>query len=635
MRVDLLARINTKIDSLERPSSFSAPVFTSPPPPSSAPLPLGDIGNGRITPDHGKTPKRTSSTSSKSKLPTSPVRLFRRVRAGSKSQAQTQQELPIPQKRGRGRSNTTTSTTSSTAPSASSHSNQSNSKSRPPSRTTLNRSSLDVDYLNRASAQAAASLRQALAEIEVRYEIAWECAELLVELGSAPMADGGKVGESMSAPGGLDTQGKARSPLLGSRTSIVREGSRTSLVVEKSDSAPALSIHLAEDPTSRSHPGTVHSRTTTTATASTDETMRPPIPISHRHSSGRNDLSARQLVLLRDMLNYSATSGDLDAVGVVNRGWKWGAGESTVTLPSTEESHGGGDGEEIGGVERRRSTKGKEMALKKVRSREVSGEKLHSRGRIGLGALRDVLRGFKKQQQHGKEKERRKVHGLPTPSQSSVEVSSPPLPLSARSPPLASSDNVAIPPRIPPQQLLPHRASPRRPSLANIFRFSKRGESSTSVGDQSSRSASHNNSENRRSRDLDAPSSDEPEEDWDHLDSSTDDVLLGPPLSGKGDMMGTVRASTQGRSPYLHAHAGSSNIFGERERLSAVLEASPSGGGGGNAGLGIGIGSVGSEAMTMTPENIAPLLDSAKEVRVRLTECLREMGGLLDGGDAS
>jgi hypothetical protein len=70
-------------------------------------------------------------------------------------------------------------------------------------------------------------------------------------------------------------------------------GRRTSLVVDKSDSAPALSIqHVEEAPLS--HAGTERSRTTTTAITSTDETMRPPFPITHRHSSGHNDLCVRQ-----------------------------------------------------------------------------------------------------------------------------------------------------------------------------------------------------------------------------------------------------------------------------------------------------------------------------------------------------
>jgi hypothetical protein len=34
--------------------------------------------------------------------------------------------------------------------------------------------------------------------------------------------------------------------------------------------------------------------------------------------------------------------------------------------------------------------------------------------------------------------------------------------------------------------------------------------------------------------------------------------------------------------------------------------------------------------LSMTPENIKPLLDNAKEVHLRLNECIREVRALLD-----
>ncbi|KAG8215720.1 hypothetical protein J3R82DRAFT_7612 [Butyriboletus roseoflavus] len=104
----------------------------------------------------------------------------------------------------------------------------------------------------------------------------------------------------------------------------------------------------------------------------TTSTPGPPIA-SWGASAGRHDLSQRQLVLLRDMLN----NGELPPDDVplleenVNRNWRWGdAMNSTVTLPSEESGSRGADHVE-------------------------SGKKKRRGGRMGLTGLRDMLRILK------------------------------------------------------------------------------------------------------------------------------------------------------------------------------------------------------------------------------------------------
>ena len=74
----------------------------------------------------------------------------------------------------------------------------------------------------------------------------------------------------------------------------------------------------------------------------------PPAPVSQPNAStGRNDLSQRQLWHLRDMLNKSDSSPTMlanlqipEEGTAVNRTWRWGeATSSTITLPSEESGH--------------------------------------------------------------------------------------------------------------------------------------------------------------------------------------------------------------------------------------------------------------------------------------------------------
>jgi hypothetical protein len=100
-------------------------------------------------------------------------------------------------------------------------------------------------------------------------------------------------------------------------------------------------------------------------------------PAEWRASTGRNDLSQRQLWLLRDMLNKSDSSPTMLAnlqipeEGIaVNRSWRWGeATSSTITLPSEESG------------------------------RNSSPAKKRRYSRLGMSGLRDMLRSLTRGQQ--------------------------------------------------------------------------------------------------------------------------------------------------------------------------------------------------------------------------------------------
>ncbi|KAG1824109.1 hypothetical protein EV424DRAFT_1396104 [Suillus variegatus] len=387
--------------------------------------------------------------------------------------------------------------------------------------------------------------------------------------------------------------------------------------------------------------------------------------LSWRSSSGRHDLTQRQLVLLRDILN--STDGALPDDALVpeetdvNRQWRWGdAMSSTVTLPSEESVQTSQDGK----------------------------KRRHSR--MGMSGLRDMLRSLK-----------RSYSSQPPPplpasttslstqssmgSQSQHHYSHAHLP---RSHPQRSSKTSTGPesahytgdaPNSPYNgQSLKYKASPRRPSLASIFRLGQKNKN-VSSGAESSLDSVHG------SRCASRGSATTEEEDWDQIDFVTD-------LDGAARALGIDGSSTikgkKGRSPYLNHSHEMRPISPKREacssqtslkcelsprsirpmrstRLSNVEEVvddrhvrsksnaqhrvsrprtSPSRPPSRNYKLAIS-GSVRSAPpqppdgdssllsefkLSMTPENIKPLLDNAKEVHLRLNECIREVRALLD-----
>ncbi|KAI0033020.1 hypothetical protein K488DRAFT_70197 [Vararia minispora EC-137] len=464
--------------------------------------------------------------------------------------------------------------------------------------------------------------------IDSKYKMSWECAELLVELGSG---------------------------------------------------APS-STSATPPPSAVPEPRKNRERAVTLAG---DESQPSPLPAGNtqlgwRASTGRNDLSARQLNLLKEMLNKDTTAaGHIpeEATMIVNRNWRWGdAMSSTVTLPSEESSA---------------QSSGNASPTKKRRS-----------SRIGMRGLRDMLKSIAL---GGSSSSRfavstasasvstdssLNVHGLPVQSTSSASSSRRANKSSTGPDSITSSHRATSPPH---SQGFAHK-SPRRPSIASIFRFAQKNKASPTLELSSLPSTSPSTGSGS-------------EEDWDRIE---DFDAAASALGLNKDGTATIRGR-KSRSPYgQHAQAQPSTpkraqssrsslslrnttidsqvslppapslpivpasalpphtlAFTRQTRLSNVEEAAEhSGAENAHAthvahkrlskarksqsphrppSRGTGTGSRRSllasasvrsalpptTRLAMTPENIRPLLESAREVHGRCTACIDEMRALL------
>lgn len=510
--------------------------------------------------------------------------------------------------------------------------------------------------------QVAATLRA----INIKYKISWECAVLLIELG------GGAPSASSPQPSGPSSNLSATPASMQAELDRRKNRERAITLSGEESKSPPVGI---------------------VSGAMTSPPTSGPPNASWRASTGRHDLSQRQLVLLRDMLN----SGELPPDDVplleenVNRNWRWGDGmNSTVTLPSEESGPRGADQVE--------NTK------KKRRS-----------GRMGLTGLRDMLRMLKRS--HSEQATTSPIPALPgVPSTASLSTDSSHYsyhyphghltvgdgqrtaktstgPESVRSP----KDTPANSPYSEP--VLNHKSSPRRPSLASIFRIGHKSKStaSSSVGESSQDSRSDVRSASRGSNMTGE------EEDWDRIEPAIDLDSAARALGIEG--IATIKGRKSKMSPFLSEHPSGhpsgptlrrpvtphrghdatqalrleveasprsirpmrstrlSNVEevedSERERERSVPSDTkaknrvslhrtsphrpPSRGGGlmpGNSRTGSVRSAPPQPAddphalpeikLSMTPENIKPLLESAKEVHVRCYECIRELRALVD-----
>jgi hypothetical protein len=107
--------------------------------------------------------------------------------------------------------------------------------------------------------------------LDHKYKVSWECAELLIELGGGPPAPPSQPNSST-----LPSSQQLMHP--GDSISSRRSRERA-ITLAGDESAPPLSMSIAGPSSTTSPPG------------------------EWRGSTGRNDLSQRQLWLLRDMLN--------------------------------------------------------------------------------------------------------------------------------------------------------------------------------------------------------------------------------------------------------------------------------------------------------------------------------------------
>ncbi|KAH9884489.1 hypothetical protein C8Q73DRAFT_770579 [Cubamyces lactineus] len=378
------------------------------------------------------------------------------------------------------------------------------SNTNPAANSGLNRNQLNTAFLN----------------IEAKYRLSWECAELLIDLGGG--------GTPNQAPTSAPPSSSQSAPAV--PTSVDGRKSRERAITLAGDE---------QKPVITPAPPSVTS---------------PPLaspPSQWRASTGRHDLSQRQLLLLREMLNNPDPNATLSfepniPEEDINRNWRWGdAMNSTVTLPSEES----GGGHQYGTV--------------------PSPSKKRRTSRLGMRGLRDMLKSLKKSYS---EQGQSPVLPRVPPSTSSISASTDSslnLPRDSRPPSVAqrrraktstgpesiSSRRGEIHPNSPygTTPSLPHKSSPRRPSLASIFRLGQKTKTATagagqSVDDLSSNAAGPSSSGSGHASGTSL--GEELDEDWDRVESVSDLDHAARSLGLSSDGTATVRGK-KGKSPYL------------------------------------------------------------------------------------
>jgi len=311
--------------------------------------------------------------------------------------------------------------------------------------------------------------------LDHKYKISWECAELLIELGGGPPAPAPVLQPNTSSLA-YPQQSMHPGDSINGRKSRER-----AITLAGDESAPPLSVAFSS-PSVSSPPG------------------------EWRASTGRNDLSQRQLWLLRDMLNKSDSSPTMLAnlqipeEGTVNRSWRWGeATSSTITLPSEE------------------------------CARNSSPAKKRRYSRIGMSGLRDMLRSLMR----GHEPTQPPLPFRP-PSSASTSASSTyddhSIHENSQHRPTESStgpEDIAHIRASSPFSTAPALTlkSPRRPSIASIFRFAQKGKPSppgrsVSRPRDASNPTLHSYSSGSDLGNRSGAADDD--EDWDHIDSAED-----------------------------------------------------------------------------------------------------------------
>lgn len=375
-------------------------------------------------------------------------------------------------------------------------------------------------------------LASAFYTLNSKYRITWECAELLMELagGTQPSTASGPT-SSASAP---VVPGVGATGLKSRERAITLAGDESKPPTPTPGSAPSSNQH--------------------------GPPLASPTNMAWRASTGRHDLSQRQLVLLKEMLNNADSSfvGD-DVIAeearasstMVNRDWKWGdAMNSTVTLPSEETS----------------ASASASVAAKKRRS-----------SRLGMTGLRDLLRSLKRGHT-----ESIIPPPLPIPS-STLSLSTeesldsrdghryphPHIPSHGRRRAKTSTDPDSMRSAKDVRATSPYghtslvaKSSPRRPSLASIFRLGQKHKNAVPNANALSSTASSssmsvdNSVESGASGRISRQATSEgvgEEEDWDRLDSAEDldDVAKALGIPAGSEASSTVRG--RGRSPYFQA----------------------------------------------------------------------------------
>ena len=394
---------------------------------------------------------------------------------------------------------------------------------KPSSRSRANTAPTNGPSLSRSQ------LNTAFLNIEAKYRLSWECAELLIDLG------GGAPAQPHTSPPPSSTHSVPSAP------SVPIDGRKSrerAITLGGDEPKPSIS----PSPQSAVSPP-----------------LASPPPSQWRASTGRHDLSHRQLLLLREMLNNSDPSSTMSMhpdipEEEINRNWRWGdAMNSTVTLPSEESGVAPGT--------------------------QRSPSKKRRAGRLGMRHIRDMLRSLKKQSSQSSQQQPVVLPHVPasTSSVSASTDSSLHLPRESSRPQSALSrrrgktssgpESVASRRDIHPNSpygttpaVSSHKSSPRRPSLASIFRIGQKAKPSAlgpGTGAPSMDELSSATTTSRSGTSL----GDGVGEDWDHVESVSDLDHAARVFGLSPDGTATVRGK-KGRSPYLFGQRGGGDADG-------------------------------------------------------------------------
>ncbi|KAL4246133.1 hypothetical protein ABKN59_008972 [Abortiporus biennis] len=410
--------------------------------------------------------------------------------------------------------------------------------------------------------------------IESKYRLSWECAELLIELGGGPPATSNPSSPPISSPNHSMSPTSTHSQPQGAGVTGPPPSRERAITLAGDEPKPHNPIPSGLSTSHSTGGSALHS----------PPLASPPNPSQWRASTGRHDLSQRQLHLLREMLNnthdWSSTSyahtialGHHISEEEVNRSWRWGdAMSSTITLPPSEESSNANSHSNSGS-----GAAGRTSPMKKRRSR------------LGMRGLRDMLKSLKKT--YSENHHNHRPSNLPLPPSRTPEPS--PLPAMSSASVSASTESSLNLPR--PHSViqrrraktstgpesskslrdgrhpnspygtssLQHKSSPRRPSLASIFRLGQKSKptpSSSSNASPASGPELELSAEDmqRLASGSSTNSHGVDEEEWDRVDSISDlDQELANRVHGLhfGEGSATVRGK-KGRSPYLQQTGG-------------------------------------------------------------------------------
>lgn len=506
--------------------------------------------------------------------------------------------------------------------------------------------------------------------IDAKYAIAWECADLLIELGTGqatdPVATAAPSQNSSSQGTGVARSGSWRG-----------KNRERAVTLAGDEGKPDLPTAVVNGPPPKS-PGN----------------DKPPPNVSWRASTGRHDLGHRQLYLLKEMLSNTdsgMTGAHLDISPELCR-LKEGL-ESNLTLPTDESAASG----------------------------PLSPSKVKKSSKLGMIGIRDMLRSLKRKTTQAMQQPEANL-----PAQSSTTLNTtesgtnvngrkydnhpynyntvaaiPVAPSRRKSETSAALQmHMADPSFSSEAMMVSHKSSPRRPSLASLFRIGQKhrsGGTGFSVSDSKEHSrvrpgTTESESANRSGEISSRSSMDD--SDWDRMDSMSDlEHQLQTASNGAATNEGVNKvagklakkkrlsqttpprpSSPNSKLPISRSQASfatpDQSVSNFRSgRLSNVEENDPQalalstptantrrpqskGGRERGAKLDRPFSSVRTLAhqpskssmpsfdapnvhalpdlkLAMTPENIKPLLENAKVVTTRLIDCLSEVRGLL------